>query len=156
MRELNDLEESRLDRLLQLPTPAFEKLLAFAEREHNPDSLINHADLQRRIGGEIKKQSMGQQIRWQYFMGGFPVQKLLGGNVEQVVVPVVQLFLGLRSPIIGKSEADNHNWFNIMLECNPTNSDIERSIKVGLDKLRQLNTTQLNGGAISGNPGAAM
>lgn len=152
--ELNVQEENRLMQLLQLDQASFEKLLSFAERRHNPDNLLNHADLQHRIGEEIKKQALGQRIRWQYTMSGLVVQKVLAGEMAMPTVPVLHVYLGIRSPIIGKSELDNHNWFVLTLECNPADSDIARGIKAGLDELRRLNAAQMNGGAIDTGPQA--
>jgi len=156
MRELNDLEESRLDRLLQLPTPAFEKLLSFAESGHNPDNLLNLDDLRHRIEKEMELQALGERVRWEVIPSMMAFPKAILGEVREVTVPVVHLFIGLRSPILGKSELDNHNWYVLTVEPNPTDADLKRGIGLGLTDLRKLNTAQMNGGAIGGVPGTAM
>jgi len=152
MRDLNDLEENRLDQLLQLDQTSFERLLAFAEKRHNPDNLLNHADLQYRIQEEMDRQRLGQQVRWEIIPSMMEFPKELLGEVRQVTVPVVHLFIGLRSPILGKSELDNHNWYVLTIEPNPSNADLKRGIAMGLDDLRKLNSAQMNGGTIGKGP----
>jgi hypothetical protein len=154
MLELNVHEENRLLRLLQLDDASFEKLLSLAEKRHNPDNLINLDDLRYRIQKEMDQQRLGQQVKWEVVPSMMAFPKAILGEVKEVTVPVVHLFIGLRSPLIGKSELDNHNWYVLTVEPNPTEADLRRGIALGLDDLRKLNTAQMNGGVIDSGPQA--
>jgi hypothetical protein len=112
--------------------------------EHNPNRLLNHADLNERIQLYIDRhRGPREEVRWEYTLGGraAPPGTVQAGSI----VPIVQIFIGIKNGLLNQpSEVAEYVWFILEVETNPIDEVLNRGVQTGLQYLRKQRSDLLN------------